>query len=79
MPLSAPTALKADAVRLVNGDIIRGNVISVDQKEVKLQSALLGTLTIARDQVEAIGFGTAVPVMTHLPRTNRPAAGNRQE
>jgi hypothetical protein len=56
----ATTSVSADTVRLVNGDTIHGQVVSVDQKEVKLQSTLLGVLTIARNRVEVIAFGNAV-------------------
>jgi len=49
----------ADSVRLVNGDTMHGKILSVDQKELKLQSSMFGTLVIARDDVKIIAFGDA--------------------
>jgi hypothetical protein len=53
------TWARADTVRLVNGDTMHGKVLSMDQKELKLQSGMFGTLAIARDHVKMIAFGDA--------------------
>lgn len=65
MVVSAALALAAvvngDTVQLVNGDNVSGKVLSLDDKQVKLQSDVFGTLSIERTKVAAIYFGDAVP------------------
>ncbi|MEQ8790046.1 MAG: hypothetical protein RIC55_27365 [Pirellulaceae bacterium] len=53
------TAARADTLRLVNGDTISGKVVSVDDKNVTLQSDTLGRITLPRDKVAAMVFGDA--------------------
>lgn len=55
--LAAVAPVRADTVYLVNGDTIRGEVLSLDAKELKLKGELLGTLTIPRDKIGAIALG----------------------
>lgn len=51
----------ADTVRLANGDMLRGDVVSLDDKQMKLKSETFGELTIPRDKVEVIYLGNAQP------------------
>ena len=51
----------ADTVQLVNGDTVSGEVLSLDGKELKLQSKLLGALSIERAKIKAVFFGDARP------------------
>jgi hypothetical protein len=48
---------QADSVELVNGDVLNGKVVSLDDRELRLTSDIHGELTIRRDKVAAIGFG----------------------
>jgi hypothetical protein len=55
------TALQADTVQLVNGDAVSGKVISLDAKQLKLESDALGQLTIDRSKIATIHLGDAPP------------------
>lgn len=58
--LSAPALLlRADTIELVNGDVINGEVVSLNDKEVKVKSDVLGELSINREKVIGISFGDA--------------------
>jgi hypothetical protein len=48
---------QADSVELVNGDVLNGKVVSLDDRELRLTSDIHGELTIRRDKVAAIGLG----------------------
>lgn len=54
----------ADTIQLVNGDTLSGKVVSLNEKEVKLHSELLGELSIQRAKVASIYFGDAAPKTT---------------
>jgi hypothetical protein len=54
--LMSPPAL-ADSVELVNGDVINGKVVSLDNRELRLTSDIHGDLAIRRDKVAAIALG----------------------
>ncbi len=47
----------ADSVRLTNGDIIRGEVVSLGEQELTIKSENFGEMTIPRDKVELIALG----------------------
>ncbi len=59
--------LRADTIELTNGDVLNGNVVSLDGKELVLKSDLLGELKLAREKISAIHLGDK-PILT------RPAA-----
>jgi hypothetical protein len=67
---------------LVDGDVLHGKILSVDAKEVKLQTKVLGALTIGREHVQMIAFGDApieTPAAAHEKITGAaktPAAAN---
>jgi len=51
--------LSADTIRLINGDSVSGEVVSLNAKELKLKSEILGEITIARSKIATIQFGDA--------------------
>jgi hypothetical protein len=48
---------RADSIELINGDLLHGKVVSLDDLELRLISDIHGAVIIARDKVAAIGFG----------------------
>jgi hypothetical protein len=48
---------RADSIELINGDLLHGKVVSLDDVELRLVSDIHGAVIIARDKVAAIGFG----------------------
>jgi hypothetical protein len=55
--VAACTAVRADSIELVNGDLLHGKVVSLDDQELRLVSDIHGAVIIARDKVAAIGLG----------------------
>jgi hypothetical protein len=51
----------ADSVELVNGDLLHGKVVSLDDRELRLVSDIHGAVIITRDKVAAIGLGDRKP------------------
>jgi hypothetical protein len=49
--------IRADSIELINGDLLHGKVVSLDDAELRLISDIHGAVIIARDKVAAIGFG----------------------
>src|SRR6187549_3130383 len=47
---------RADIIECDNGDRYNGKVLSMDEKVVKLQNAITGTLTIPRNRIVGISF-----------------------
>ena len=54
-------AATADSVQLINGEVLKGKVLSVDDKQVSLESESLGKVTIQRSKVATITLGDAKP------------------
>jgi hypothetical protein len=52
-----PKLTRADSIELINGDLLHGKVVSLDDVELRLISDIHGAVIIARDKVAAIGFG----------------------
>ncbi|MFO1460264.1 MAG: hypothetical protein U1G08_12730 [Verrucomicrobiota bacterium] len=52
----ASTVTRADVVECDNGDRYNGKVLSMDEKEVKLQNDIAGTITIPRVRIVGIQF-----------------------
>lgn len=71
--LTAATS-RADTVQLTNGDTLSGEVVSLDAKQLKIKSEVLGEITIARAKVQSIALGDAAikPAMT-TPAAKPPA------
>lgn len=59
--LTLPCMLRADAIRLENGDTLHGKVLSVTDKQVTFQSEVHGKMVLKRKQVVAIVLGDANP------------------
>jgi hypothetical protein len=47
----------ADSVQMVNGDVLKGRVVSLDDKQLRLESETLGQVTIPRGKIHAITLG----------------------
>jgi hypothetical protein len=52
-------SLRAEIVKLANGDTIHAKVVSIDDKQVVLESEILGRITLPREKVAAVVFGDA--------------------
>jgi hypothetical protein len=63
----------ADSVQLTNGDLLNGEVVSLDARELKLKSEIHGQMTIARGKVAAVAFGEK-NLLTELAEAARAAA-----
>lgn len=72
------TPAAADSVRLVNGDLISGQVISLDDKQLKLKSDALGELTIPRSKIVAIFLGDAPQPLQPSAAAARPKSDAAQ-
>jgi hypothetical protein len=64
---------RADSVQLTNGDLLNGEVISLDARELRLKSEIHGQMTIARAKVAAVAFGE-INLLTELAEAARAAA-----
>ncbi len=51
----------ADSIELANGDVLHGTVLSLDAKELKLQSETLGEVKFPRAKIAAIHLGDKKP------------------
>jgi hypothetical protein len=73
--LAAPGLGWADYVQLVNGDMLHGRVLGLDEKQLRLESDVHGKLSIPRDKVVAITFGERKPVPAAVPAAPAASAG----
>ncbi|MBL9175442.1 MAG: hypothetical protein JNL10_18010 [Verrucomicrobiales bacterium] len=64
---------RADVVECDNGDRYNGRVLSMDEKEVKLQNDIAGTITIPRVRIVGIQFRPAPAPVATGAATNAPA------
>jgi hypothetical protein len=63
--------VSADTVQLANGDVLNGKVLTLDDKNITLESDSLGKITIARAKVATITLGNAKPpALTTAPKTD---------
>jgi hypothetical protein len=60
--LLATARMRADSIELANGDVLNGRVVGLDEKELRLESAIHGKLSIPRAKIVAITFGDRKPV-----------------
>jgi hypothetical protein len=69
LALVAAPALRADMLEIQNGDRYSGKVISVSPDTVVWTNDLLGNITVPRNKVLGLSFGTnaAVPKMAATP------------
>lgn len=70
LPLCLLALVRADLVECENGDRFSGQVLTVDETQVKLQNEVAGVLTIPRGKVSTITFGAKKPA----PRAAAPGA-----
>jgi hypothetical protein len=57
----------ADSVQLANGDLLSGRVVSLDDKQLRLESDILGQISIPRGKVLSITLGNQKPVVAASP------------
>jgi hypothetical protein len=55
--LGAALPVAADSVQLLNGDVLSGRVLTLDDKQLRLQSDTLGQINIPRDKIASISLG----------------------
>ena len=72
--------LWADTVRLTNGDLLSGEVVSLDATQLKIKSQVLGEIAIARTKVQSITLGElpAQPAAIAPASAAQPAGGGGQ-
>jgi hypothetical protein len=63
----------ADIIECDNGDKYNGKVLSMDEKAVKLQNEIAGTLTIPRSRIVGISFRPGQSAAAVKASTNGPA------
>jgi hypothetical protein len=61
--LIAALPVAADSVRLANGDLLNGRVLSLDDKQLRLESDTLGQINIPRAKVVMITLGDPMPAV----------------
>lgn len=61
------TMAMADSVRLTNGDVVRGEVVSLDKDHLLLRSENFGEMEIPRNKVALIGMGDQPVQPTLVP------------
>lgn len=71
--------VQADTVRLANGDILRGKVVSLNDKQLIFHSDNFGDIKIERSKVDLIALGSTPlpsikPAAASSPSTKPPAA-----
>lgn len=66
-------AARADVVECDNGDRYNGKVLSMDEKEVKLQNDIAGTITIPRVRIVGIQFRQMQARVANRAATNAAA------
>jgi hypothetical protein len=65
--------IEADSVQLVNGDMLNGRVVGLDEQQLRLESDVHGKLSIPRAKVVSITFGDRKPAPAPVAA---PAAAN---
>jgi hypothetical protein len=72
--LVAALPVVADSVHLANGDVLKGKVLSLDDKQLSLESESLGKLTIPRGKIVTITLGDAKPAAPVIDPKTAPVA-----
>lgn len=70
---ASTSAVVADEIRLVGGDVLKGTVVSESEKSVVLDHAALGRVEIARDRVAAVVKAAAAAKPAEAPPSAPPA------
>lgn len=66
----------ADSIQLVNGDMLNGRVLGLDEHQLRLESDVHGKLTIPRAKIVSITFGDRKPVVAAPAGPAAAAPGN---
>lgn len=66
----------ADSVQLVNGDVLNGRVLGLDEQHLRIESDVHGKLNIPRAKVAAITFGDRKPAPIAAPAAPKAAAAS---
>ncbi|MBX3439713.1 MAG: hypothetical protein KF861_19645 [Planctomycetaceae bacterium] len=80
--IAAPALVRADSIELVNGDVIRGTVVSVDERQAVISSELLGQLRLDRSKLKSIRFGdqtASVPSTNGQPQTDQKPSASLED
>lgn len=67
---------KADELDMQNGDRYFGKVVSVSPDAVIMNSEILGKITVPRNKVSCLAFGTNTITLKSIINTNTTQAGN---
>jgi hypothetical protein len=63
-------SLRADQLQMLNGDRYTGKILSMTSNSVVMESDVLGKLSLPRNKISLVMFGTATnaaPVVAHAP------------
>jgi hypothetical protein len=65
--------VSADSIRLANGDVIRGNVVSLTDQELTIRSDNFGEMKVPREKVEIVVLGDkSIEEMFPAPQAQQP-------
>jgi len=66
--------LRGDTIQLANGDVLRGKVVSLNEKELVFQSDSFGSIKLERAKVDLIALGSKGLPSAHQAANPAPAA-----
>jgi hypothetical protein len=72
--LAAVGPARGDTIQLANGDVLRGKVVSLSEKELVFHSDSFGTIKIERTKVDLIALGSKGLPSVHQATNPGPAA-----
>jgi hypothetical protein len=72
--LAVVGAARGDTIQLANGDVLRGKVVSLNEKELVFQSDSFGAIKIERAKVDLIALGSKALPSVHQAANAAPAA-----
>jgi len=72
--LFSTQSLRGDTVELDNGDVLNGKVLSLDAKQLRLQSDVLGEIAVRREKVVSIHLGDQPSQRRKQADSPRPSA-----
>ncbi len=72
--LGAVGPARGDTIQLANGDVLRGKVVSLNEKELVFHSESFGTIKIERTKIDLIALGSKGLPSVHQAANPAPAA-----
>jgi hypothetical protein len=66
------TITRGDSIEFVNGDVMKGKVVSLDDKTLKFESDVIGVISIARAKIARIHLGDVKPTKPIVPPPTKP-------